>query len=67
MEDIKDVDYEQSKDFVKILKKKKKIENIMISKFKAIHCCWQMYVRTLEICVFKYMSLTLQNFFKFLD
>ena len=24
MEDIKDVDYEQSKDFVKILKKKKK-------------------------------------------
>ena len=32
-----------------------------------IHYCYLMYLRTLEICVLKYMNLILQNFFQVLD
>ena len=34
----------------------------MICMFKLIHYYYLMYMRTLEICVLKYMNLILQNF-----
>ena len=35
----------------------------MICKFKTIHCCQLMYLRTLEMYILKYMNLIPQNFF----
>ena len=50
----------KQKEFVKILKWTM-YENIMIFMFKAIHYCYLMYLRTLEICVLKHVSLILKN------
>ena len=60
MEDT-DADYTHAKRVSKDLEIKN-LENIMISMFKVIHCCWQMYLRTLKISVFKYMNFTLLLF-----
>ena len=35
----------------------------MICMFKVLYCCELMYLRTLKICVLKYINLILQNFF----
>ena len=35
--------------------------------FKAINYCYLMYLRTLEICILKHMSLILKIFFQLLD
>ena len=37
------------------------------SNFQAILYCYQMYLRTLEICVLKYRDFILQNFFQYLN
>ena len=39
----------------------------MICMLKAIHYCKQMYLKTLKICVLKYINLILKNLFQFLD
>ena len=38
------------------------LENIMIFMFKVMHYCQQMYLVTFEICISKYMNLTLLVF-----
>ena len=47
-----------------------KINNLgeyMFHMFKVIHSCWLMYLRTFQICVLKYMKLTLLIFLLNLD
>ena len=58
MEDITDAGYAHAKRVCKDLETKK---------LGFVHCFYLMYLRIFEICVSKYISLILQNFFQLLD
>ena len=63
MEDITDAHANRiCKDFK--IKKLGEYHDFFVQK---IHYCYLMYLKILEICVLKYMSLVLQNFFHLLD
>ena len=62
LEDITDKDYEHAQKVWEVFEIKI-LASIMTYMFKAIHYCLQMYLRTLEICVLKCMSLILPSFY----
>ena len=62
LEEIIDEDYEHVKKVLEVFEIKISV-SIMTYMFKAIHYCLQMYLKTLEISVLKYMSLILLIFF----
>ena len=67
MENITGANYGKTKRAYKDFEIKKIEEYIMTCMFNVIHYCQLMYLRTFQICVLKYMSLILQNFFQLLN
>ena len=72
LEDITDKDYIHAQKVFEEFKFKNIIYmfymvNIMIYMFKVIHYCLQMYLKILEINVFKYMNLILLIIYLHLD
>ena len=62
MEDITDADYEHPKKIWKEFKTKILV-NTMIFMFKAVHYYFQIYLKTLERNVLKYLNLILLIFY----
>ena len=62
LKDITDKDYEHPPKVWSVFRKKKILASIMTYMFKAIHYCFQIYLKTLEMSVLKYMNLTLLIF-----
>ena len=66
MEDLTDADYAHAKGVCKNFKIKSlgEYHDLYV---QVIDYCYLIYLRSLEICVLKYMDLILQNVFQLLD
>ena len=67
MEDVTDADYAHAKTVCKDFEIKKLREYHVLYHVQINTLSLAMYMRTLEICLLKYMNLILQNFFQLLD